>query len=204
MILKRLFWFVAPLIGLAGCGTGYQQDGNLWVWVTVDEQHGRRAHPILMADAASFKVLSDKNYAVDQHQVYYQGRALRGADPATFQLLTGGYGKDKREVFLDTEPVVLADPATFEVLAFPYARDRERVFCGTLPLTLQGAAVQAFRVTNTDKLMANTKSTSPKSVFIEFQPEYKWLDEHDVELVITGPWGTGESGGRKFQGVKEL
>lgn len=203
MLLKRLFWFFPPLIGLFGCGSGYQQDGNSWMWITVDEQYGRRAHPILLADGASFKVLADKNYALDKNQVYFQGKALRGADPATFELLRAGYGKDSKEVFLDTEPVVRADPGSFEVLDFPYARDREHVFCGTVPLPLQGGEVRAFRVTNTDKLMANTKSTAQKVHFIEFQPEYRWLDSLDVELVITGPWGTGESGGRKFQGVKE-
>lgn len=204
MILKRLLWFISPLIGLVGCSTGYQQNGNSWVWVTVDESNGRREHPILMADGDSFEVLADKNYARDKGQVYFKGKALRGADPATFELLREGYGKDKREVFLETEPVIMADPASFEVLAFPYTRDRERVFCGTIPLPLRGAEVQAFRVTNTDQLMANTRSTSQKVYFIEFQPEYKWLDSLDVDLVITGPWGTGESGNRKFKGLKEL
>ncbi len=203
--MKRtsLRWFFSPLIFLFGCGTGYQQDGNTWVWVTVDEQYGRRAHPILLADGASFKVLADKKYARDKHQVYFQGKPLRGADPVTFELLDAGYGKDQKRVFMDTEPVVLADPATFEVLAFPYARDREHIFCGTIPLPLRGSEVQTFQVTNTDQLMANTKSTAQKAAFIEFQPEYQWLDTFDIEVVITGPWGTGESGSRTFQGVKE-
>jgi hypothetical protein len=204
MMLKRLLYLFSPLLGLAGCGTGYQQNGHNWVWTTLDESQGRREHLIPMADGPSFRVLQDKNFALDKAYVYYQGRPLRGADPASFTLLRDGYGKDRNHVFLNTEPVVLADPGSFEILAFPYARDRARVFCGNVPLALSAEEAPFFQVTNTDALMTNTRSTAPKAAFIEFQPEYAWLDTFDIEFVITGPWGTGNCGQRKFKGLKEI
>ncbi len=203
----RLFSKIPLLcVFFAACSTGYQKENGAWVWVDYNENVGKKITWIPGADAASFRVLDNENFAADHQQVYLQGNPIPGADPASFEVLHKmGYARDKNHAYLDRERVLFADPATFQVLDFPYARDARRVFCGTLPMPdIEPAEVEAFRVTNTDKLMANTKSTTILSHFIEYNPGFEWLDTMGIQFVIVGQWGTGETPTKKFKGYEPL
>lgn len=189
---------------LSACSTGYQKENGAWVWVDYNEYVGKRVTWIPDADAASFRILDNKNFAVDRQRVYLQGKPIPDADPATFEVLHKmGYARDKNRVFLDCERVLSADPGTFRVLDFPYSRDANRVFCGTLPVPeVESGEVEAFRATNTDKLMSGMKSTILLSHFIELNPEFQWLDTLGIQFIIVGEWGTGETPTKKFKGFK--
>lgn len=194
-------------IFFAACSPGYQKENGDWVWVDYNENVGKKVTWITGVDNATFRVLKDENYAADRQQVYLKGIPIPGADPATFEVLHRmGYARDKNSAYLDREHVLFADPASFRVLDFPYSRDARQVFWGTLPLPdLSPAEVDAFRVTNTDKLMANMKSTTMLSHFIEYTPEYGWLDTvGGIQYVIVGQWGTGETPTKKFKGYKSV
>lgn len=176
-----------------------------WSWVSYDESVGKRVKYLEGVDQESFEVLSNENYGKDHNRVYYQGRLVKMADPHSFEVLNDrGYARDKDRVFLDCEKIFRADPVSFKVMEFPYAKDKDHVFCGTIPMILDKTDVENFKVTNTDKLMAASKSTIRSSYFIEFNPAYKWIEAEGSSHVVIGDWGTGEAGTKKFKGIREL
>lgn len=200
----RILFIFSGMFSIVACESGYKKESGQWVWVTHDESQGKRITYMDSLDNNSFRVLDNENYGADNNQVYYKGRKIAGADPGKFSVINDdGYGKDSHHVFLECDHVVFADPATFEALTFPYAKDNKHVYCGTLPMPIESKEIADFKVTNLDKLMANTRSTTILSHFIELNPEYAWLDTLKVERVITGQWATAKTGKRKFIGFKE-
>lgn len=194
----------------SSCETGYVKKGHNWVWVTNDENFGSRDHWIEGIDMESFKVLKqNKNFATDKYSAYFRGRKISHATSDDFVPLTDdayGYAKDNYRVFFDNEVILTADPETFEVLEFPYSRDKKDVYNGTLPMNLDKNDVGAFKVINDDKLMKGMKSTMLLSEFLNFNPEYQWIENLDIEVkwVIAGRWGTGEANGKKYKGLEEI
>lgn len=72
----------------------------------------------------------DGAFAKDDTRVYLEGRHVKGADAASFEVLNGAYGRDKNGIwYLDTL-VKDADPDSFEILEDPaqvaYARSSTR------------------------------------------------------------------------------
>ena len=197
---------IATLLSLflTSCQSGYRKEGGVWVWVSYDESVGKRVRMVDQHDPRSFKVLKNKDFAVDKNAAFYVGRLIQGADPATFEVIDkSGYSKDKKHVFIDDQIVVFADPSTFRVLEFPYAKDNKRVYCGNIPLIISEKEANQFKVTNTDDLMSASKSTILFSHFIEMNPDYQWLDTTGINRIIVGAWGTGETGNKKFKGFRE-
>ncbi|MBK9256685.1 MAG: DKNYY domain-containing protein [Saprospiraceae bacterium] len=195
---------------ISSCETGYVKRGHNWVWVTNDENFGSRDHWIDGIDMESFKVLKqNKNFATDKYSAYFRGRKISHATSDGFVPLTDnayGYAKDNYRVFFDNEVILKADPKTFEVLEFPYSRDKNDVYNGTLPMNLEKNDVEEFKVTNEDKLMKGSKTTTLLSEFLKFSPEYQWIEDLDIEVkwVVTGRWGTGETKTKKFKGLEEI
>jgi hypothetical protein len=195
---------------ISSCKTGYAKKGKTWVWVTNDENFGRREHWIEGIDGESFRVLrSNKCFAVDKNAAYFKGRKINYATPDGFIPLTDdqyGYAKDNYRVFFDNEVILKADPQTFEVLEFPYSRDKNDLYNGTLPMNLDKNDIAEFTVINDDKWMKGSKSTMLLSEFLKFSPEYQWIENLDIEVkwVITGPYGTGETKAKKYKGLKEV
>ncbi|NRF68291.1 DKNYY domain-containing protein [Aquincola sp. S2] len=98
-----------------------------------------RATPLADADPATFEAL-DEHHARDAQRVFQADtyrvsqdyfttrrvriRVLEGADPARFQLLTGGYARDDRQAWFEGEPFAVRDVASLEVLDDGWARDK--------------------------------------------------------------------------------
>jgi len=200
----RLILFIMTVTVMTSCQTGYKKENGKWVWISYDEAVGKRTTEIEFADFETFKILENKNYAVDKNNVYYMTRPIKNANPKTFTILTdNGYTKDDQKVFLDRDVVIFADPKTFEILRFPYSKDKDNIFCGTLPLKLSREEIAEFKVTNEDKLMSDMRSTISKSHFVEQNSDYKWLDTLDVDGIIVGEFASGETKKRKFKGYRE-
>lgn len=198
---------IATLLSLflTSCQSGYRKEGGVWVWVSYDESVGKRVRMVDQHDPRSFKVLKNKDFAVDKNAAFYVGRLIKGADPATFEVIhQSGYSKDKNRVYLDENIIVLADPATFEFLEFPYSKDSDHVFCGNIPMKISPQEVNEFKVTNTDQLMSASKSTILFSHFIEMNPDYKWLDSTEIKWIVVGQWGTGTTKNKKFKGFRDV
>ena len=198
---------ILALFFLRSCKTGYVNSFGDWTWVTIDESHGKRKHYIQGIDNTTFKVLSKKSFAMDNYQVYYNGKVINHATPSGFVVLGNnnyGYAKDNKYAFFNNEVIIGADPSTFEVLEFPYSKDKNDVYCGTLPMKLSPEEVKTFKVTNEDKLMKGTLSTMKLNHFLEYNPDYAWLASTNPKIttVITGEWGTGETISANYVGFK--
>src|ERR1035437_1267318 len=129
---------------LLGCSGGYKNDHGKISYVTYDEAVGKTVHPI-DADASTFTVLPNANYAKDRSKVFYECEVIETADPQSFKVINDdGYAKDANHVYLKTAIVIGAKPDKFELLKFPYAKDDKTVFCGTVPLHTQ--SIENFKV----------------------------------------------------------
>ena len=62
--------------------------------------------------------------ATDGHHVYLWGQRVEGADPASFEVLDGGYFKDKSHVWYIHDLVEGADPASFKIDKEGHASDK--------------------------------------------------------------------------------
>ena len=189
---------------LYACNSGYTKQDGKWVWISYDEAVGKRINEIDEHDFDTFEILDNEKYAKDKNKVFFIGRTIKGANPESFQILGNGYSKDANHVFLDAEIVVLADPNSFERLEFPYSKDNNHVFCGTIPLEIDKNEVNEFIVTNENHQMSASKSTLSVQYFIQANSNYKWLDTVNVDRIIVGEWGTGQTHNRKFKGFKEV
>ncbi|MBV6472465.1 MAG: hypothetical protein JPMHGGIA_00721 [Saprospiraceae bacterium] len=203
MFKDRLWLALLSMIGVA-CNTGYERQGANWVWVSYNENDGKREMPILGSDGTSFEVLQDERFAKDRSAVYFEGRPITGADPQNFTLVgESSFSKDGKQVFLDCLPLIHADPTSFVVLEYPYSKDARNVFCGTLPIKLEPGEMESFQVTNEDRMLAATKSTILLSEFVRFNPDYQWLDTLSLTHVIVGNYGTAKTARRRFNGYLE-
>lgn len=192
-------------IFLTACNSGYQYENGVWIWVSYDESVGRRVKLVESADSESFKVLRNENYAADKNAVFYLGSKIEKADPKTFEVVTdNGYAIDKSNVYLDWSIVLFADPKTFQHIDFLYSKDKNDVYCGMIPLQLNKNEINEFVVTNKDDFMSSSKSSILLSNFIEFNPDYAWLDTLNIHRVIVGEAATGETKTRKFKGFREI
>lgn len=143
---------------LCGCTkTGYQKANGVVSFITWDEAHGRREHPVAGADANSFEVLDKQGYGKDQsgayfrwsrmehadadslialsdlyardrRRVFYEGRTVPGADPLTFAIVDAQWSRDAADVYLQGRPIKACDPATFSLLEHGWQRDSRCVY----------------------------------------------------------------------------
>ena len=120
---------ISLLALLPGCSeTGYQQKGNSVSFITWDEAHGRREHPVTGADPRSFQVLNKQGYAKDRLGAYFRWKKIEAADPASFTALSDHQAKDRRQAFYEDQPIAGTDPASFEIIDEQWARDRGDVY----------------------------------------------------------------------------
>ena len=99
------------------------------------------------ASAASFEKIGDRysDYARDARQVYFQGKVLAGADPASFAPVQSSlFWQDKHHVYADGQALSEADPATFNPLNTWYGRDNRHVYYGNK--RLQNANPATFQL----------------------------------------------------------
>ena len=79
-------------------------------------------------------------YGMDKNGVYFHNmmsgkpKAVRGADPQTFQRLEFAYAKDAKHCYYRESRMKGSDPATFSVLSEMFAKDQEQVYCCWEPI----------------------------------------------------------------------
>lgn len=78
---------------------------------------------VLHTDLATFKVI-DEEYAKDVKLVFYTGKVILKALPASFTVLSNGYAKDNLAVYYQGTPITAADQASFEVTSNGQAKDK--------------------------------------------------------------------------------
>lgn len=207
-IKKPFFLFsslLLILVCLSGCNEGYQKENGVWYWVYYNEAVGKGMIKIDSADAETFIVLKDKNYAVDKKNVFYKAKRIAKANPKTFTTINNkGYSKDDKKVFLNYDELIFADPNTFEILDFPYSKDKNTIFCGTIPVKLPPDEINQFKVTKVDRLMSEVCTCMLKKDFVKQNPDFKWLDSIDVEGVTTYEFATGATHTKKIKGFRVI
>jgi hypothetical protein len=119
--------------GLANtCRTGgpphYAIDGGAVIY----DFYGAKTR-VAGADPATFKVqplpphalgpcehAADEFYGADRAHVFYDGKVIAGADPASFRPLAEyEYGEDRKAIFYQGKALAGADPASFRILLWP-------------------------------------------------------------------------------------
>lgn len=88
---------------------------------------GLSKRELLGADPATFESLSGF-HGRDAEKVYYRWEQIPQAQAESFQSLGQAYGRDKIRVYLRSETLEGAKPNSFKVLDRPYSRDEVRVY----------------------------------------------------------------------------
>jgi DKNYY family len=106
---------------------------------------------VLSNDPTHFVIISNNDHYLftkDSRTVWVNGKPIEGADPATFQVLTGGYSRDDHQMFYFADQITDADMASFRTLESPYAVDVKHAYW--MGKTIAGADPGTFRVLNAD------------------------------------------------------
>jgi hypothetical protein len=105
-------------------GVGYHVRGDKVYWMGGFPD---KPHEVVGVDAASFQAF-DSTYARDKSNVYFDGRAVPGADAASVELLgRPGFFKDRRHVYQLDRPIS-DDPEHFELLDGSLSKDSAAVY----------------------------------------------------------------------------
>ncbi len=114
------------------------------------------------ADAKTFEVFEDNEYAKDKKNVYYGDKVLNEADPKSFKLLTKisyGLGKDKNNLYFWENKVNNIDVKTLKIMTDEfsiYLKDKNGVYIlfsynGGLPVDLDNGIISPKILKNVDK-----------------------------------------------------
>lgn len=114
------------------------------------------------ADAKTFEVFEDGEYAKDKNNVYYKENVLNEADPKSFKSLSKisyGLGKDKNNLYFFEDKVNNIDVKTLEIMTDEfsiYLKDKNGVYIlfsynGGLPVDLDNMIMSLKILKNVDK-----------------------------------------------------
>lgn len=81
---------------------------------------------VIDAHAPSFEVI-DSTYGYDKKQAYFEGVAIPGSDPSTFQVIQNPVSRDAVSVFFENEKVS-DDPGHFEIIAPLLFKDSNHIY----------------------------------------------------------------------------
>ena len=114
------------------------------------------------ADAKTFEVFEDDEYAKDKKNIYYGDKVLNEADPKSFKSLSkisSGLGKDKNNLYFFKDKVNNIDIKTLEIMAdefLIYLKDKNGVYIllptsGGFPDDLDNGIISPKILKNVDK-----------------------------------------------------
>ena len=114
------------------------------------------------ADAKTFEVFEDDEYAKDKKNIYYGDKVLNEADPKSFKSLSkisSGLGKDKNNLYFFEDKVNNIDIKTLEIMTDEfsiYLKDKNGVYIlfsynGGLPVDLDNGIISPKILKNVDK-----------------------------------------------------
>jgi len=157
-------------------------DGRMALYLPATWQHGACIEYLEgEVDLSTFQVLEEGKYAKDAKHVWYYNRLLKGADPATFEVIVHRYAKDEHGIFCGMYRMEVHDPERFEVvepnkgqtvimmvlrldagidvppelehvpICFGWARDGVAYYFG--PLEVKGADYETFEILENEEKM---------------------------------------------------
>ena len=106
------------------CNYGYRIENNQVFYCD-----GENETEILGADANSFRLVDDLDFAKDKNAVYCQGTNIQ-ADPTTFTQIENavGYFKDSSSVFYNCVKLANSNPPTFQNINGDFNRDKNNLY----------------------------------------------------------------------------
>ncbi len=142
---KIAIWtFTLALCGSLSSCQHYEVNGDQVYYTYVNEGAGHNRRVVDSAHARSFVELPYPAYGKDDRHVYYQGRVLREADPASFVAIGAFFGKDHNAGFYAGQMIRTARGNGFKRLGGNYSADDRDVFYMTEPLHV--CSVTRFRI----------------------------------------------------------
>ena len=131
-----LIALAALLLTLSACSDGkYVRQGDRIFYTYWTFSFGQRFDTIFEADAATFHSLNNW-LGVDKDHVFYQGKLVPGADPATIEVDHKPLVHDKNDYFYETAAMHVADMKSFKVIKWIeddfYARDSRYAYFDTV------------------------------------------------------------------------
>jgi|HubBroStandDraft_5_1064220.scaffolds.fasta_scaffold63570_1 hypothetical protein len=138
--MNALTFLVGLGLGSALMGVGYRVSNGHVEYGTFDEGNGSQSHVIEGADAATFKVLADGDYAKDSRSAYWKGLRIQDADATSFRSISKYHAKDSQHVYFSQLLIPGADPATFVELTLQLAKDKTHAYDGWVSYELCDAS----------------------------------------------------------------
>ena len=128
-------------VGLSYCA----DDNNVFYRNRYNESE--KLLKVTTAHASSFQLIGEplSGYAKDDEKVYYNGQALDGADPATFELLQYGYSHDKNQAYYNGQLIDGMQGTNFQVLKDCYLGSDGIHLCNGL-MFLPGSDAKSFHI----------------------------------------------------------
>jgi len=127
-------------------------------------------------------------YLKDNKHVYYYCRAIDGADPDTYVVLSPFYAKDKNNVYIHNGWNEVAykinvsgvDASSFEVLNINFAKDKNHAysFADGYAVLIEGADGSSFHLLSEGKYAGESYAEDKNNVY--------YYDEHEKVKVIEG------------------
>ena len=78
----------------------------------------------------------NENYGIEDGEVYYINRKIEGADAKTFEVFEDGeYAKDKNNVYYEENVLNEADPKSFKLLtkiSYGLSKDKNNLYFGRI------------------------------------------------------------------------
>jgi len=136
--------------------------------------------PFEISDAKrdSFKIL-DGQYALDASRVYFEGGAIPGSDPSTFEILQSPFSRDSRNVYVNGD-IFSDDAANFEIVQGNLSRDSHHIYWSAESISDDPAHLVVIGSSG-----AYTYLKDSKTVFIYGNP-IQTADPSTFEIIIDG------------------
>ena len=144
MTIKNAFLYSILLaLALTSC-TGYVIEDNKVFYKSANEARGIVKRYLKSADASTFKILNNSEYAKDKSFVFYHGNLIGGADPETFEFIGDLYAKDKNRAYYSGDSIESSSSFGFRIIDSYYSADNKNIFYTTKPLNV--CSVTQFKI----------------------------------------------------------
>lgn len=178
--MRILFYFIWISLFTYAC-KGYEVKDGLVYYTDWNEARGTRKVVISDADAETFEVLRDGEYARDRNYVFYHKKKIPGADPESFKPLEGLYAIDKFKGYYAGDSIIGSSSNEFKILEGGYSSDYKDVYLKTKSLNVCSVQDFKFIEATNDKRFFTRWSTDGCHYFYL---DYKVPSEHYDNIKI--------------------
>ncbi len=186
-MLKSCYFIFVSLF-IYAC-KGYEvKDGQVY-YKDWNEARGTLERVISEADAQTFEILGNDEYARDKNYVFYHGQIVSGADPGSFIPIEGLFAVDKDRAYYSGDSITGSSSQDFKVLGGSYSADYKDVYLKIKPMNVCSVKDFKFIEATDDKRFFTRWSTDGCHYFYM---EYK-VPSDDYEKIKIYPKGNGFS-----------